>query len=86
MYPQKNYSEFFIYLFFYFLFFCRFVISWAAPAAYGSCQARGRIGPVATSLRQRHSNVGSKLPLQPTPQLMVMPDPQPTEQGQGWNP
>ena len=31
-------------------------ISWAAPAAYGGSQARGRIGAVATGLRQSHSN------------------------------
>ena len=44
-------------------------ISWAAPAAYGGSQARGRIGAVATGLRQSHSNAGSELRLQPTPQL-----------------
>ena len=32
----------FIYLFI----FCLFAISWAAPAAYGGSQARGRIGAV----------------------------------------
>jgi len=31
------------------------LFSWAALAAYGSSQARGRIGVVATSLRQSHS-------------------------------
>jgi len=30
--------------------------------------------------------MGSELRLQPTPQLMATPDPQPTEQGQGLNP
>ena len=49
-------------------------ISWAAPAAYGGSQARGRIGAVATSLRQSHSNVGSEPRLQPTPQLTATPD------------
>ena len=49
-------------------------ISWAAPAAYGGSQARGRIGAVATGLRQSHSNVGSEPCLQPTPQLMATPD------------
>ena len=50
-------------------------ISWAAPAAYGGSQARGRIGAVATSLRQSHSNAGSEPRLQPTPQLTATPDP-----------
>ena len=50
------------------------VISWAAPAAYGGSQARGRIGAVATGLRQSHSNAGSEPRLQPTPQLTATPD------------
>ena len=32
----------------------------AAPAAYGGSQARGLIGAVAASLRQRHSNTKSE--------------------------
>ena len=40
--------------------FCLFAILGAAPAAYGGSQARGRIGAVATGLRQGHSNMGSK--------------------------
>ena len=59
---------------FFFFFFCLFAISWAAPAAYGGSQARGRIGALATGLRQSHSNVGSEQHLQPTPQLTAMPD------------
>ena len=67
------------YLFIYFLSFVFFVvvvvaISWAAPAAYGGSQARGRIGAVATGLRQSHSNAGSEPRLQPTPQLTATPD------------
>jgi len=50
-------------------------ISWAAPAAYGGSQARGRIGAVATGLRQSHSNAGSEPRLQPTPQLPATQDP-----------
>jgi len=38
--------------------------------AYGNSQARGQIRAAAASLRQSHSNAGSKLHLQPTPQLM----------------
>ena len=53
----------------------------AAPAAYGSFQARGQIGTVAASLHYSHSKAGSEPHLQPTPQLMAMPDPQSTEQG-----
>ena len=63
------------------IFFCLFAISWAASAAYGGSQARGRTGAIAASLRQSHSNVGSEPCLQPTPQLTAVPDPQPTEQG-----
>ena len=55
--------------------FSLFVISWAAPAAYGGSQARGLIGAVASGLHQSHSNAGSELHLQPTPQLMAMLDP-----------
>ena len=49
-------------------------ISWAAPAAYGGSQARGRIGAVATGLHQSHSNAGSEPRLQPTPQLTATLD------------
>jgi len=51
-----------------------FAISWAAPEAYGGSQARGPVGAVATGLCQSHSNAGSEPHLQPTPQLMAMPD------------
>ena len=54
----------------FFLSFCLFL--WAAPAAYGGSQARGRIG--AAGLRQSHSNAGSEPCLQPTPQLTATPD------------
>ena len=47
----------------------------AAPVAYVSSQARGRIGAVVASLRQSHSNTGYKPHPQPTPQLMATPDP-----------
>ena len=61
-------------LFFVFVFlsFCLFR---ATPAAYGGSQARGLIGAVAAGLCQSHSNTGSKLRLQLTPQLMAMLDP-----------
>ena len=41
---------------FQFLLFCFLK---AAPVAYGSSQARGQIGAVATGLRHSHSNAGS---------------------------
>ena len=55
--------------------FCLFAFSGATPVAYGGSQAGGLIRAVAAGLRQSHSNAGSKLRLQPTPQLMATPDP-----------
>ena len=52
-----------------------FVISWAAPAAYGGSQARDGIGAVAAGLHQSRSNMGSEPRLWPTPQLSATPDP-----------
>ena len=69
---HKILDELFIFLFYFFV-FCLFFR--AAPTAYEGSQARGRIGAVATSLHQSHSNVGSELHLQPTPQFMATPDP-----------
>ena len=70
---NKTTILFFFNLFFNFL--GLFAISWATPETYGGSQARGRIGTVATSLCQSHSNTESKPHLQPTPQLMATPDP-----------
>ena len=70
MYYLKN--EFYFFILFYFLSFCLFR---AAPAAYGDSQARGPIGAEAAGLHQSHSNVGSKLHLRPTRQLVATPDP-----------
>ena len=53
------------FILFFFFFFYFFAISWAAPAAYGGSQARGRIGAIATGLRQSRSNAGSEPRLQP---------------------
>ena len=50
----------------------------AAPGAYGSSQARGRIGATAAGLCHSYSNMISKPHLRPTPQLTAMLDPQPT--------
>ena len=73
----------FIYLFmgFCFVLFCFS----AAPEAYGNSQARDRIGAIAAGPHHSHSNPGSELRLQPTPQLTATPDPSPTEQRQGSN-
>ena len=62
-----------------FLFFFFFVFSRAAPSAYGSSQARGLIGALATGLHQSYSNAGSELRLQPIPQLTATPEPQLTD-------
>ena len=51
--------------------------------AYGGSQASSRIGAKAAGLRHSHSNTGSRLSLQPIPQLRATLY-QPTEQGQGW--
>ena len=56
--------------FFFFLLLFR-----AAPEAYGGSQARGRNGVRAAGLCHSHSNMGSKLCLQPTPQLTATSDP-----------
>ena len=61
-------------IFYYYYFFVFLPFLWAAPAAYGGSQARGRNGAVATGLRLSHSNAGSELRLQPTPQFTATPD------------
>ena len=65
----------FTFILFIYLFLVFFAISWAAPAACGGSQARGRIGAVATGLHHSHSNAGSEPHLQPTAQLTTTPDP-----------
>ena len=55
-----------------FIYLCLFR---ATPTAYEGFQARGRIGAVAAGLRYIHSNAGSEMHLQPTPQLTAMLDP-----------
>ena len=47
----------------------------AAPAAYGSFQARGRIRAAATHLHDNHSNMGSEWHLRPMLQLVATLDP-----------
>ena len=69
----------FCFVLFYFLLFR------ATPTAYGSSQAKDRIGAAAAGLCHSHSNMRSELCLQPTPQLTAMLVLQSTEQGQGSN-
>ena len=71
---EKIPSMFLSFLSFSFSFF-GFILFWAAPAAYGGSQAKGRIRAVDDSLRQSHSNARSEPPLQATPQLTATPDP-----------
>ena len=51
----------------------------AASAAYGGSQARGRVGATTAGLHHSHSNTGYEPSLPPTPQLVGMPEPKPTE-------
>ena len=57
-----------LFLFLFFVFFR------AAPAAYGSSQARGQIRAAAVVLRHSHGNARLEPRLQPTPQLMATLD------------
>ena len=55
---------------------CAFFFFRVTPVAYRSSQARGRIGAVAAGLHHSYSKHGIREPrLQPTPQLVAMPDP-----------
>ena len=68
--------------FFFFFFLGLFRVT---PAAYGGSPATGQNGAAATGLHHSHSNARSEPSVPPTPQLMVTPDPQPSERGQGLN-
>ena len=61
-----NFFSFFLFLFFFFL--------RAAPAVYGSSQARGGIWAAAAGLRHSHSNSRSEPDPQCTQQLAATPD------------
>ena len=78
--PDSAENHLFIFDFYLLSFFFR-----VAPMAYESSQARDRITAATTGLCHSHSNARSKPRLQPTPQLMAMPDPQPTGRDQGLN-
>ena len=62
-----------------------FLLFRATPAVHEGSQARGPIRATAAGLRHSHSNTRSELCPWPTPQLMAMSNPQPTEGGQGSN-
>ena len=70
-------------LLFVYWFILSFLLLRDAPEVYGGSQTRGLIRARATILQNSQSSTRSELRLGPTPQLMTMPDPQPTGQGQG---
>ena len=70
-----------VFFFFFFFFFCPFR---AVPAIYGNSQDGSQIRAVDAGLHS-HTNCGSQLSLQPSPQLTASLDPRPTEQSQGSN-
>ena len=55
--------------------FVLFLLFRATPTAYGSSQARGKIGAAAANLCHSHSNARSELCLQPTLQPTATLDP-----------
>ena len=63
-----------VYWWLFFLMYFFFLFT-AAPAAYEGSQARGPVRAPAAGLHHSLSNTGSKLHLQPTPQLTAMRDP-----------
>ena len=70
----------------FFLFFCLFAFLGLLLLHMDVPWLGGLIGAVASSLRQNHSNTGSEMCLQPTPQLTATLNPYPTEQVQESNP
>ena len=82
---QKTPQNFRLTNLFFFFFFFFFGLFRSETAAYVGSQTRGTIGATAAGLYHSHSNAGSRLHLRSTPQLMAMPDPWPTEQGQESN-
>ena len=52
-----------------------FFFFWATPATYGSSQPRGQIAAAAAGPRHSHSHAGSRVCLQPSPQLTAVLDP-----------
>ena len=75
LYFSSSPLDFFYILFYFLVFFFLFCCFRAAPVAFGSSQARGRIKAAATSLGHSHSNTWFELDLWPTLQLMATLDP-----------
>ena len=65
----------FVFPYCYFFIISLFLLFRAAPASYGSLQARDQIRAVAAGLHNSHSNARSEPSLQPTPHLVATPDP-----------
>ena len=61
------------------LYTIKFFLFRAAPTAYEISQTKDRFKATGAGLHHSHSNMGSEPHLQPTSQLMAMPDSQPTE-------
>ena len=76
------------FLFVFWLFICLFLLFRATPVAYGGSQPRGPVRAAELQLPAYPTATATSdlSQLLPTPQLMAMPDPQPTEQSQGLNP
>ena len=68
-----------------FFFVCLFYRHISIPMVYIGGDAFFVVIFTAAGLHHSHSNTGSKLCLQPTPQLTATIDPSPTMQGQGLN-
>ena len=73
--PLSSFLSFFFFFFFF----------WT-PCSIFNFPGGGHLRDTPAGLRHSHSHVGYKLYPQPTPQFSAMPDPQPTEPGQGLNP
>ena len=61
-----------------------FLLFRAKHVPYECSQARGWLGAVAVTLHHSHSKARSELCLQPTPQLMAMPDLNPLRETRDW--
>ena len=59
--------------------FLPFFVFRAEPVTCGSSQPRGSIRAAAAGLHHSHGHTRPEPCLRPTPQLMAMPDPSPTE-------
>ena len=72
---QLNFLVLFPHFILFIYLFMSLVLFRAAPAAYGTFQARGRIGAIVAGPRCSHSHARSEPHLRPTAQLTATPDP-----------